>query len=253
MGVRLHVRHATYNQNTRAHYFKANGTKVARTECCWLAHFSSVVHGPIWFNHSLFSLHISRQICPTKVRILPDYCTQKNLYYPSQHLCQSYILANIFLCRWIGYLYLITSGLFFIALLMGWFLSGFSIRSNLDKQNKSNAALILVFVLLVNAFILLTIIMASFLWSRNLSLTDRQRGAIACTMNGSQCTNCDDPDLPPDLVCPEWSFEEITRIVRRQLNQSAFMAAIFILYDLNVMVHGFNLRKNLSMYQIDYV
>ena len=158
---------------------------------------------------------------------------------------------NIFIYRWIGYLYLITAGLFFIALLMGWFLSAFSIRSNVDKQNKSNAALILVFVLLVNAFVLLAIIMASFLWSRNLSLTETQRGTIACTMNGSQCTSCD--EIIPELVCPEWSFEEITRIVRRQLNQSAFMAAIFILYDLNVMVHGFNLRKNLSMYQIDYV
>ncbi len=155
------------------------------------------------------------------------------------------------LCRWVGYLYLITSGLFFLALLMGWCLSAFSIRSNGDKQNKSNAALILVVVLFINALVLLTIVMASFWWSRNLNLTDDQRGAIACTMNDAQCTNCDSPF--PDQVCPEWSFEEIASIVRRQLNQSAFMAAIFILYDLNVMVHGFNLRKHLSMYQIDYV
>ena len=135
---------------------------------------------------------------------------------------------------------------------MGWCLSAFSIQSNVDKQNKSNAALILVVVLFINALVLLGIIMASFFWSRTLNLTDDQRGAIACTMNDAQCTNCDSP-FPPELVCPEWSFEEITSIVRRQLNQSAFMAAIFILYDLNVMVHGFNLRKHLSMYQIDYV
>lgn len=134
---------------------------------------------------------------------------------------------------------------------MGWFLSAFSIRSNVDKINKSNAALILVVVLFINAFVLLGIIMASFVWSRNLNITDNERGAIACTMNDGQCTNCD--SLLPELVCPEWSFEEISSIVRRQLNQSAFMAAIFILYDLNVMVHGFNLRKHLSMYQIDYV
>lgn len=134
---------------------------------------------------------------------------------------------------------------------MGWCLSAFSIQSNVDKQNKSNAALILVVVLFMNALVLLGIIMASFFWSRDLNLSEDQRGAIACTMNDAQCTDCDSPF--PELVCPEWSIEEITSIVRRQLNQSAFMAAIFILYDLNVMVHGFNLRKHLSMYQIDYV
>lgn len=153
--------------------------------------------------------------------------------------------------RLIGYLYLITSGLFLIALLMGWILSAFSIRSNVDKQNKSNAALILVVVLFINAFVLLTIMMSSIVWSRNLDLDDGERGSIACTLNNSECTNCDDRIAA--FRCPEWNFEEITNIVCRQLIQSAVMAAIFILYDLNVMIHGFNLRKHLSMYQIDYV
>ncbi len=90
LGIRVHVRYATDNQNSRAHYFEANGTKVARSECCWLAHFPSVVHGPIWFDNSLFSLYIPRQICPTKVRILPDYCNQKNLHYIQVNkLCKS--------------------------------------------------------------------------------------------------------------------------------------------------------------------
>ena len=134
---------------------------------------------------------------------------------------------------------------------MGWILSAFSIQSNIDKQNKSNAALILVVVLFINAFVLLTILMTSFIWSRNLKLTDGERGNIACTLNDGQCSNCDYGIEA--LRCPEWSFEEITSIVRRELAQSAVLAAIFILYDLNVMIHGFNLRKHLSMYQIDYV
>lgn len=134
---------------------------------------------------------------------------------------------------------------------MGWILSAFSIQSNLDKQNKSNAALILVVVLFINAFALLTILMVSFMWSNELNLTDGERGDIACTLNDGQCSNCNSG--VEALRCPEWSFEEITSIVRRELMQSAVMAAIFILYDLNVMIHGFNLRKHLSMYQIDYV
>mmetsp|Transcript_5831 Transcript_5831/g.13498 ORF Transcript_5831/g.13498 Transcript_5831/m.13498 type:complete len:288 (-) Transcript_5831:95-958(-) len=152
--------------------------------------------------------------------------------------------------RWVGYLYLITSGLFLIALLMGWFLSAFSIRSNADKQNKSNAALILVGVLIMNALVLTTIFFASIVWSRQLELTQTERGDIACTMNYSECTDC---DLEGAVRCPEWSFGDITDIVRRQLKQSAVLAAIFILYDLNVMMYGLKLRKHLSMYEIDYV
>jgi len=138
-----------------------------------------------------------------------------------------------------------------VALLMGWFLSTFSIRSNVDKQYKSNAALILVVVLFINAFVLLSVFVASFIWSYNLKLSDGERGSIACKINNDQCTDCE-AEIEA-LRCPEWPLGEITCIVRRQLKQSAVMAAIFILYDLNVMIHGFNLRKHLSMYQIDYV
>jgi hypothetical protein len=134
---------------------------------------------------------------------------------------------------------------------MGWFLSAASIRSNIDKQNKSNAALMLVIVLFINAFVLLTILVVSYIWSHNLDLTDGERGGIACTMSNSQCSNCKS-DLE-SLRCPEWTYEEVTSLIRRQLTQSAIMAAIFMWYDLNVMIHGFNLRKHLSMYQIDYV
>jgi hypothetical protein len=192
--------------------------------------------------------------------IQPRYVLYRLLYPKSITSChsinsnQSAFAYEFLACRqfsWVGYLYLITSGLFFVALLMGWFLSAFSIRSNVDKLNKSNAALLLVVVLFVNAFVLLTILVASFIWSQNLSLTEGDRGDIACTMKSSQCSYCD--AVFEEFRCPEWSFEEVTSIVRRQLKQSAVMAAIFILYDVNVMVHAFNLRKHLSMYQIDYV
>lgn len=134
---------------------------------------------------------------------------------------------------------------------MGWFLSAFSIRSNIDKQNKAKAALVLVMVLFINAFVLLTIMIASYVWSRNLKLSPFERGEIACAMNNNQCTGClNDIDA---FRCPEWSYDEILNIVRRQLIQSSVMGAVFILYDVNVMIHALNVRKHLSMYQIDYV
>ena len=179
------------------------------------------------------------------------YCTQN-----SQTSCSfvntdeiKHVVVVCMLHRCVGYLYLITSALFAIALLMGWLLSAFSIRSSVDKQNKSNAALIMVVVLFMNAFLLLAILIASAVWSFNLQLNEDERGDIACTMSSSECTNCDSGIGR----CPEWSFDEITKIVRRQFQQSAVVAAIFILYDVNVMIHGFNLRKYLTMYQIDYV
>lgn len=154
-------------------------------------------------------------------------------------------------CRWGGNLYLIASGLFLLALLMGWFLSACSIRSNTDKQKKSTAALILIGVLFINAIVLVGIFVLSLMWSYKLALTDQERGNIACAISDNECTSCD--AILAQNRCPEWSEEDITEIVRRQLKQSATLAAIFILYDVNVMMHGLNLRKHLSMYQIDYV
>jgi len=133
---------------------------------------------------------------------------------------------------------------------MGWFLSAFSIRSNIDKQNKSNAVLILILVLFLNAALLIAIFIVSILWSYRMDLTELERGDIACDIKNSQCTGCDELG---EKRCPEWSFLDITNIKRRQLKQSATLAAIFLLYDINVTMHGLNLRNHLSMYQIDYV
>lgn len=153
--------------------------------------------------------------------------------------------------RWIGYLYMITSSLFLIALFLGWFLSAFSIRSNVDKNNKRNAVLFLIMVLFLNAALLVSIFAISISWSYHLELTGFDRATLACNMKNSQCTGCN--DVVTENSCPEWSSEDIRSIMRRQLKQSATLAVIFLLYDLNVMIHGLHLRKHLIMYQIDYV
>jgi hypothetical protein len=154
--------------------------------------------------------------------------------------------------RWVGILYLATSGLFLVALLIGWFLSGFTIRSNVDKRNKGTAVVVFISVLAINTIVLAALFVSSIVWSTKVNLNQGQRGDIACMVDENiDCTNCD--AVFSKNKCPEWSLEDVESIMRTQLKQSATLAAIFILYAVNVMSYGINLRKHLSMYQIDYV
>ena len=52
--------------------------------------------------------------------------------------------------EWIGIAYLVAAGLFLVALLMGWFLSNFSIQNSIDKNNKSLAVVVLIGVMVAN-------------------------------------------------------------------------------------------------------
>jgi hypothetical protein len=148
-------------------------------------------------------------------------------------------------------MYTITSALFFIALLMGCCLSSYSVRSNTDKRRKGTAVIVFIGILAVNACLLATLFITSIVWSAQVELNGSQRGDIACLINDNDCTNCD-AELST-AKCPEWSVADVTAIVQTQLKQSASLAAIFMLYALNVMSYGINLRRHLSRYQIDYV
>ena len=57
----------------------------------------------------------------------------------------------------------------------------------------------------------------------------------------------------PELRCPEWTLDEVTKVLQSQLKQSATLAAIFIVYAVAVLRFGFVLRGHLSKYEIDYV
>jgi hypothetical protein len=173
------------------------------------------------------------------------------LYSPTSLLSSSSGADN----SWIGVVYLVAAGLFLVALLLGWFLSTFSIRSSLDKKNKSVAVVIFIGVMASNAVMLATIFVASIMFSGNLvqaPIDDSARGEVACFVDTADtCSNCDDP--VPENRCPEWNLYDVTRILQTQLKQSATLAAIFILYAISVLRFGFFLRKHLSLYQIDYV
>jgi hypothetical protein len=164
---------------------------------------------------------------------------------------QSSLLRTLKENKWVGIMYTVTSGLFLIALLMGCCLSSYSVRSNVDKRRKSTAVIVFIGVLAVNVSLLATLFVTSIAWSTQVDLNGSQRGDIACLINDNDCTNCD--AVLSTEKCPEWSVADVTAIVQTQLKQSASLAAIFILYAVNVMGYGINLRRHLSRYQIDYV
>lgn len=156
---------------------------------------------------------------------------------------------------WIGIVYLVSAALFLVALLLGWFLSAFTIRNNIDKNNKNVAVLIVIGVMAANTVMLAAIFVASIMFSGNLLITpidQSARGQVACFVDrGVSCTCCD-CEITED-VCPEWTLEEVTKILQSQLKQSGTLAAIFILYSISVLRFSFVLRKHLTLYQIDYV
>lgn len=156
---------------------------------------------------------------------------------------------------WIGIVYLVSGGLFLMALLTGWFLSIYTIQNHGDKQTKNAAVILMVIMMAANVVMLGTIFVASILFSANLlvaPIDESQRGEVACTVDRNQtCTQCD--ALLESNRCPEWTVEEVTTILQGQLKQSATLAAIFIIYAVSVLRFGVTLRKHLSLYQIDYV
>jgi hypothetical protein len=172
------------------------------------------------------------------------------LYSPSSLLTSSSNSQS----SWIGYVYLVSAGLFFTAAMLGWFLSTFQIRNSADKKNKNVAVIIFIGVMAANTVMLATLFVASIIFSADLvnaPIDESARGEVACQVDrGASCTMCD-AKIARNR-CPEWILDDVTLILQTQLKQSATLAAIFILYAISALRFGFLLRKHLSMYQIDY-
>jgi len=68
---------------------------------------------------------------------------------------------------------------------------------------------------------------------------------------GGSCTGCESPN--PAKVCPEWSENDVSRVLKTTMKQSATVAAIFLVYALITLRYGVILFNHVSNYQIDYV
>ena len=109
-------------------------------------------------------------------------------------------------------------------------------------------------------------LMFSFCIVFSLSLTDEpisdsNRGQLACHIDQSgSCTQCnenidDDTVAPFPLYeqCPEWSMDDVTRIIQSQTKAGATLAAICLLYSVGSIRYGIAMQKHISDYLIEYV
>jgi hypothetical protein len=114
----------------------------------------------------------------------------------------------------IGPFYLATAGLFFVAAMLGWYISASSILNTRHKRHKMMAIAGFVGLMVVIFFMLTTLFASSIAFSASLEtypMDDNQRGEIACFIDQSKtCTNCD----ATFNRCPEWSTEDVTKVVQ---------------------------------------
>lgn len=157
---------------------------------------------------------------------------------------------------WMGTAFMASGILFMLAAALGWFISSFSILSSRDKRYKHLSVMIFIFIMAVTSFILTVIFVASISYSVALveiPIGPDQKHEIACGVDtADSCSNCEleDPTRPK---CPEWSLDDVQRVLQTQTKGSATLSVIFFIYSFSALRFGFVLRKHITMYQIDYI
>jgi len=154
---------------------------------------------------------------------------------------------------WIGVAFFACAGTFTIAALLGWFMSAFSVLSDKSKRRKHIALLCFINVLVLTLLTVVAIFAASVIYLSSIvdiEMDDNMRGNIACDLaTASSCTGCDESEQR----CPEWTAEDLQTMLQSQVKQSAILSAILAIYAVTAIRFGFDLRKHLSRYQIEYV
>ena len=110
-----------------------------------------------------------------------------------------------------------------------------------------------------------SIFTASLIYSLDIvrvSFDEVRRGVIACYVDAAgSCSNCNcslaeveqDTCVSSEPQCPEWTSQDVSKIIQTQLKQSATLAAIFFIYAFSALRFGFGLRYSQAQYQIAYV
>lgn len=154
----------------------------------------------------------------------------------------------------IGLFYILTGAAFLLAAFTGIFLKFYTVLNGRQRRFKQGVVIFFILTIVVTVFSIGTIFITSLLHSFSLveSSTDQQYKRIACDFDrGGSCTGCDQDD--PDLICPEWSEEDVQKVLDSIMKQSATLAAIFLVYALITLRYGFVLFRHVSRYQIEYV
>jgi len=80
----------------------------------------------------------------------------------------------------------------------------------------------------------------------------------ADSCSNCECLNSDfeegEGECDMDIaMCPEWTSQDVSKIIQTQLKQCATLAAICFIYAFSALRFGLDLRRAQSKYQIAYV
>jgi len=152
---------------------------------------------------------------------------------------------------WIAIGYLTSGGLFTLAAMIGIVLKFYTVLNRRQRRIKQGLVIVFISTIMMTLLAVSTIFVTSLLYSfRFVDLTEDSLQQIACVidMSGS-CTGCD--QLPKQ--CPEWTNEDVQKVLATMMKQNTTLAAIFLVYAMITLRYGFVLFAHVSRYQIEYV
>jgi len=155
--------------------------------------------------------------------------------------------------RWIGITYMVSGGSFTLLALVGIVLKCYPVLNTKQKKVKQGMIVLFIVVIILTIFAVSVVFVVSLIYSLSivdLPLTRYSEIACALDVDGS-CTGCD--SSYEELVCPEWTKDDVARVLQTMTKQSATIAAIFLVYALATLRYGFVLFRHVSRYQIEYV
>ena len=75
---------------------------------------------------------------------------------------------------------------------------------------------------------------------------------MACSFDTAKsCSYCG--NRINERECPEWTADEVTRLLQSEFKLIIAMAVIFFIYAISATRYGILVKKSISLYQIDYV
>merc|ERR1711933_480707 len=103
--------------------------------------------------------------------------------------------------------------------------------------------------IMLTIFGVATIFVASLIYSLDIVdlPADESLRVIACALDiRGSCTGCDGLKVSYLLICPEWTNEDVERVLQTIMKMVASVAAIDIVYALVALQYGFVLLRHVS-------
>jgi hypothetical protein len=168
----------------------------------------------------------------------------------SSQTALTYELQDVY---WIALVYLLSGGAFTLAALVGYFLKFYTVLNRRQRRFKQGVVVLFIATIMMTIFTVATIFATSLIYALNIvDVPLDQYSLLACYLDSDgSCTGCDPDDTLP--MCPEWTEDDVRRVLETIMKQSATLAAIFLVYALITLRYGFVLFRHVSRYQIEYV